>query len=215
MHTNAEVQNFFFEANAKVAELLNVKTVNEQENDTIKKDDIDDLLGDESETAQENQKNLFTYLLPNVAQSQQQLSSLVAQASVLDTATVNSLLKRKEIRALLPNELKYVKFLWDYKSNTSDDGSTEFIGLYAIKGSRSGKANIEGDVILDAGQVFDQLNKPEVSMTMNSSGAKQWAKLTGDNTGGFVAVVLDNYVYTAPSVPGAITGGRLLYLEEL
>jgi len=207
VHTNAELQNFFFAANAKVAELLNDKTVTEQENDSIKKDDIDALLGEDADSTKV-QKNLFTYLFPNVAQSQQQLSSLVAQASVLDTATVNSLLKRKEIRALLPNELKYVKFLWDYKSNTSDDGSTEIIGLYAIKGSRSGKANIEGDVILDAGQVFDQLNKPEVSMTMNSSGSKQWAKLTGDNTGGFVAVVLDDYVYTAPSVPGAITGGK-------
>ena len=207
VHTNAEVQNFFFEANAKVAELLNDNTATVQENDTIKKDDIDALLGEESDSTKV-QKNLFTYLLPNIAQSQEQVSSLVAQARVLDTATVNNLLKRKEIKALLPNELKYVKFLWDYKSNKSDDGTAEFIGLYAIKGSRSGKANIEGDVILDAGQVFDQLNKPEVSMTMNSSGAKQWAKLTGDNTGGFVAVVLDDYVYTAPSVPGAITGGR-------
>ncbi|WP_026775315.1 protein translocase subunit SecDF [Polaribacter sp. Hel_I_88] len=208
VHTNAEVQNFFFEANAKVAELLNVKTVNEQENDTIKKDDIDDLLGDDLDASEENQKNLFTYLMPNVAQSQQQLSSVVAQANVLDTTTVNDLLKRKEIRALLPNELKYAKFLWNYKSNTSTDGTAELIELYAIKGNRNDKPTIEGDVILDAGQVFDQLNKPEVSMTMNSSGTKQWAKMTADNVGNFVAVVLDDYVYTAPSVNQAITGGR-------
>ena len=107
----------------------------------------------------------------------------------------------------MPNELKYVKFLWDYKSNKGTDG-TELIGLYAIKGNRNDIATIEGDVILDASQVFDQLNKPEVSMTMNSSGTKQWAKMTTENEGKFVAVVLDDYVYTAPSVNAAITGGR-------
>tara|TARA_B110000046_G_scaffold185295_1_gene226423 strand:- start:2644 stop:5616 length:2973 start_codon:yes stop_codon:yes gene_type:complete len=206
VHTNAEVQNFFFAANAKVAELLKDDAVLDTEKDALKKDDIDALLGENSDSTQV-QKNLFTYLFPNVAQSQQQLSSLVAQAKVLDTATVNNLLAKKEIRALLPIELKYTKFLWDYKSTNADDGS-ELIGLYAIKGNRNDKPTIEGDVILDAGQVFDQLNKPEVSMTMNSSGTKQWAKMTGDNVGSFVAVVLDDYVYTAPSVNQAITGGR-------
>jgi SecD/SecF fusion protein len=206
VHTNAEVQNFFFAANAKVAELLKDDSVLEEKIDSIKKDEIDDLLSENSDST-EVQKNLFTYLFPNVAQSQQQLSSLVAQARVLDTAIVNDLLKRKEVKALLTNDLKYVKFLWDYKSTKGND-DTELIGLYAIKGNRNDKPTIEGDVILDAGQVFDQLNKPEVSMTMNSSGTKQWAKMTGDNIGNFVAVVLDDYVYTAPSVNQAITGGR-------
>ena len=207
VYTNAEVQNFFFTANAKVAELLKDTSVIEKAIDSTKKDDIDDLLGETKDSTSVNQKNLFTYLFPNVAQSQQQMSSLVGQAKVIDTATVNDLLNRKEVRALLPKEIKYVKFLWDYKSNKGSDG-TELIGLYAIKGSRKGNATIEGDVILDASQVFDQLNKPEVSMTMNSSGTKQWAKMTTDNQGKFVAVVLDNYVYTAPSVNTPITGGR-------
>ena len=211
VHSNAEVQNFFFAANAKVAELLKDDSVLEQEKDTAKKDDIDDLLGEEVDSTKV-QKNLFTYLQPNIAQNQQSLSSDVAYAKVSDTATINDLLAKKEIKALLSSEIKYAKFLWDYKpldnKNAADENAEPFITLYAIKGSRTGKANIEGDVILDASQVFDQLNKPEVSMTMNSSGTKQWAKLTGDNTGGFVAVVLDDYVYTAPRVPGAITGGR-------
>jgi SecD/SecF fusion protein len=206
VHTNAEVQNFFFAANTKVADLLKDDSVLEIEKDSVKKDNIDDLLGETADSTKV-QKNLFTYLFPNVAQSQQQLSSLVAQARVLDTAIVNNLLKKKEIRALLPTELRYTKFLWDYKSIKGDDG-TELIGLYAIKGNRNNKPTIEGDVILDASQMFDQLNKPEVSMTMNSSGTKQWAKMTGDNIGNFVAVVLDDYVYTAPSVNQAITGGR-------
>ena len=205
VYTNAEVQNFFFSANSKVAELLKDDSVVEK--DSTKLDDIDALLGEEADSTKV-QNNLFTYLYPNVAQSQQQMSSLVAQAKVLDTATVNDLLAKKEVRALLSNELKHVKFLWDYKSNTNADGTNELIGLYAIKGNRNNKPTIEGDVILDAGQVFDQLNKPEVSMTMNSSGTKQWAKMTADNVGNFVAVVLDDYVYTAPSVNQAITGGR-------
>ncbi|WP_405606707.1 protein translocase subunit SecDF [Polaribacter sp. Asnod1-A03] len=207
VYTNAEIQNYFFVANSKVAELLKDDSVIEKAIDSTKKDDIDDLLGESTDSTDVAQKNLFTYLYPNVAQSQQQMSSLVAQARVVDTAMVNSLLNKKEVRSLLPNELKYVKFLWDYKSNKGTDG-TELIGLYAIKGNRNDKPTIEGDVILDAGQVFDQLNKPEVSMTMNSSGSKQWAKMTADNVGNFVAVVLDDYVYTAPSVNQAITGGR-------
>ena len=206
VHTNAEVQNFFFEANAKVAELLKDDSVVEKEKDSIKLDDIDALLGEETDSTKV-EKNLFTYLFPNVAQSQEQLSSLVAQARVLDTATVNNLLKKKEVRALLPKELKYVKFLWDYKS-TKGSNDSALIGLYAIKSNRNDKPTIEGDVILDARQDFDQLSKPVVSMTMNSSGTKQWAKMTADNVGNFVAVVLDDYVYTAPSVNQAITGGN-------
>ncbi|EAQ40780.1 protein translocase subunit SecDF [Polaribacter sp. MED152] len=206
VYTNAEIQNFFFAANSKVAEMLKDDSVLEQEQDSAKQDDIDDLLGEEADSTKV-QKSLFTYLYPNVAQSQQQLSSVVASARVLDTAMVNDLLSKKEVRALLPNEIKYAKFLWDYKAVEGADGA-EIISLYAIKGNRNDKPTIEGDVILDAAQVFDQLNKPEVSMTMNSSGTKQWAKMTADNVGNFVAVVLDDYVYTAPSVNQVISGGR-------
>jgi len=206
VYTNAEIQNFFFAANSKVAEMLKDDSVLEQEQDSAKQDDIDDLLGEEADSTKV-QKSLFTYLYPNVAQSQQQLSSVVASARVLDTAMVNDLLSKKEVRALLPNEIKYAKFLWDYKAVEGADGA-EIISLYAIKGNRNDKPTIEGDVILDAAQVFDQLNKPEVSMTMNSSGTKQWAKMTADNVGNFVAVVLDDYVYTAPKVNQVISGGR-------
>jgi SecD/SecF fusion protein len=221
VHTNAEVQNFFFTANAKVAEMLKDDSVLEEEKDTVKKDEIDDLLGEEADSTKV-QKNLFTYLSPNIAQSQQQLSSLVASAKVSDTAMVNDLLSKKEVKALLSSEIKYVKFLWDYKpfdTKEGDENTEPYIGLYAIKGSRNGKANIEGDVILDAAQVFDQLNKPEVSMTMNSSGTKQWSKLTGDNIGNFVAIVLDDYVYTAPSINqklgsmSSISGGSMTVAE--
>lgn len=208
VYTNLEVQNYFFAANAKVAELLKDDSATEQVKDSTKTDNIDDLLGESTDSTKvENQKNLFTYMYPIIAQSQQQMSSLVAQARVQDTAKVNSLLANKEVRALLPNNLKYVKFLWDYKSQPSDDGSANIIGLYAIKSNRNNKAPIDGDVIADAKQDYDQLSKPVVSMMMNGVGTKKWAKMTSENVGKFVAVVLDDYVYTAPVVNGAIPNG--------
>ncbi len=209
VHSNADVQNFFFAANAKAAELLKEDTDATQKKDTTKtSDSIEDLIAETSDSTEvANQKSLFTYLFPNVAQNQNQVSSLVAQAKVLDTARVNSLLKNREIRALLPDNLRYAKFLWDYKAQPSADGTTEVIGLYAVKGNRNDEAPIEGDVIADAKQDYDQLSKPVVSMLMNGTGSKKWAKMTGENVGKFVAVVLDDYVYTAPVVNGVITGG--------
>jgi len=206
VYSNIEVQNFFFEANNVVAELLK-STATEVEKDTTKTEDINSILGDETNDSTEVAKNLFTYLIPNFAQSEQQKSSLVAQAKIADTAQVNKFLATKEVRSLLPTELRYTKFLWDYKPFTANDG-TEFLALYAIKSNRTDTAPIEGDVILDASQVFDQLNNPEVSMTMNGNGSKLWGKMTTENVGKFVAVVLDDYVYTAPSVNVPITGGR-------
>ena len=207
VYSNAEVQNYFFSANAKVAELLKVDIVEEETAVDDAADDLDDILGASKDSTKVVQKDLFTYLFPNVAENQQQLSSLVAQAKVLDTAQVNKLLNLKQVTDLLPTTLKHVKFLWDYKPSKSEDG-TELIALYAIKSNKNDKAPIEGDVILDASQEFSQLNKPEVSMTMNSYGAKLWEKMTTENAGKFVAVVLDDYVYTAPSVNQPITGGR-------
>ena len=207
VYSNAEVQNYFFSANAKVAELLKVDIVEEETAVDDAADDLDDILGASKDSTKVVQKDLFTYLFPNVAKNQQQLSSLVAQAKVLDTAQVNKLLNLKQVTDLLPTTLKHVKFLWDYKPSKSEDG-TELIALYAIKSNKNDKAPIEGDVILDASQEFSQLNKPEVSMTMNSYGAKLWEKMTTENAGKFVAVVLDDYVYTAPSVNQPITGGR-------
>ncbi|AUC86399.1 protein translocase subunit SecDF [Polaribacter sp. ALD11] len=214
VYSNAEVLQYLSIANSKSIELLKDTSVTEKVKDTVKKDDIDDLLGESIDSTQVNQKMLFSYLSP----MQAQLSSTIGYAKVIDTATVNDLLKRKEIRDLLPNELRYVKFLWDYKSfstqqpgtENSDFEADELVALYAIKSNRNDVAPLEGDVILDASQVFSQLNKPEVSMTMNSGASKDWAKLTTDlaaQKDKFIAVVLDNNVYTAPTVNNAITGG--------
>ncbi len=220
VYTNADVQNFFFSANAKVAELLKDDSTTEVAKDSTKADSIDDLLGESSDSTKvATQKNLFTYLFPNVAQNQQQVTSLVASARVQDTAKVNSFLANKEVKALLPSNLKYVKFLWDYKTNPSADGTNEIIGLYAMKSNRNDKAAIDGDVIADAKQDYDQVSKPIVSMTMNGIGTKKWSKLTGENIGKHVAIVLDNYVYTAPVINGqlgsnsSISGGSMTVNE--
>ncbi len=218
--TNADVQNFFFAANAKVAELLKDDSTTEVAKDSTKADSIDDLLGESADSTKvATQKNLFTYMYPFVAQSQQQVSPLVAQARVQDTAKVNSFLANKEVRALLPANLKYVKFLWDYKAQPTADGTGEVISLYAMRSNRKGKAAIDGDVIADATQDYDQLSKPIVSMTMNGIGTKKWSKLTGENIGKHVAIVLDNYVYTAPVINGqlgsnsSISGGSMTVEE--
>ena len=118
---------------------------------------------------------------------------------------VSKYLLMKEVQALLPSSLRHVKFLWDAKPLKD----SEVINLYAIKSNKKDLAPIQGDVILDASQEFDDLqSNAEVSMTMNSRGSKLWAKMTSANVGKFVAVVLDDYVYTAPRVNTAITGGR-------
>lgn len=212
--TNIEMQQFFFDANNKSIELLKDKTATTEtktEKDSVKvKDDIDDLLGETSESKKPEdslEKSLLSYLSPNYAQSQAHSSSLIASAKVQDTAIVNKLLKNREIRAFLPNNVRYAKFLWDYKSQPSADKTSQVIGLYAVKSNRNDEPTIEGDVIADASQEYDHLSKPVVSMMMNGNGTKKWAKMTSENVGKFVAVVLDDYVYTAPVVNGAITGG--------
>ena len=204
--SNAEVQNYLFSANAVVTEMLKDDKAEEVEK-TDDANDIQSILNEVQDSTEVQEKSLFTYLTVNFAQSEAQMSSLVAQAKVGDTAMVNKLLSDRKVISLRTNDIKNVKFLWDYKANTTPDGS-EVIGLYAIKSNRNDVAPIQGDVITDAAQVFSQLNDPEVSMSMNGRGSKLWEKLTGDNVGGFVAVVLDDYVYTAPSVNQAIIGGR-------
>jgi len=204
--SNAQVQNYLFSANSVVAEMLKEDKAEETE-EVEEANDIQSILNEVKDSTEVQEKSLFTYLTVNFAQSEQQISSLVAQAKVGDTAMVNKLLSDRKVISLRTNDIKNVKFLWDYKANTTPDGS-EVIGLYAIKSNRNDIAPIQGDVITDAAQVFSQLNEPQVSMAMNGRGSKLWEKLTGDNVGGFVAVVLDDYVYTAPTVNQAIVGGR-------
>jgi len=205
VYTNQDLAQFFLSANTKLAEILKVEEViTEKDSTLIKDDEIDDLLGEVQDSVDfESTNPLFSKLFVRFPQTQNDISSIIATASVKDTATINEYLSLKEVRALLPSEFKYAKFAWDAKSNN------DFINFYALKSNRNDEAPIQGDVISDASQVFDQLGaNPEVSMTMNSKGTKQWAKMTTANVGKFVAVVLDDYVYSAPRVNDAITTGR-------
>ena len=130
----------------------------------------------------------------------------VFQFATADTAKVNSYLRRPEVINVLPQELKNVKWAWERPSQ-----GAEVVGLYALKSNREGTPRMSGDVVSDARDDFDQYSRPAVSMTMNTRGAKEWEKLTGDaftnQTG--IAIVLDGKVYTAPGVSsGPISGGR-------
>ncbi len=211
VYSNQETANFFFQANTVVENLLKSET--QVDSTAAPKENIDDLLGAVSDSlATKQTTNLFTYLTPSVPQSENQISSVIGTAKVADTAKVNAFLAMTEIRALLPNDMKYAKFLWDAKPFSATiavtNASTELIYLYGIKSNREDIAPIEGDVIEDASQEYGQTSSPEVSMTMNAAGTKLWGKMTTDNVGKFVAVVLDDYVYTAPSVNTAILNGR-------
>ena len=213
VYSNQETANFFFAANSVVENHLKAEKAESDKDTTSVKDDLNDLLGEVSDSiANKQAKNLFTVLTPSIPQSENQISSVIATAKVADTALVNKYLAMKDVRATLPNEMKYAKFLWDSKPFTSTVAATnesvDLIYLYGIKSNREDIAPIEGDVIDDASQEYGQTGKPEVSMTMNASGTKQWGKMTTENVGKFVAVVLDDYVYTAPSVNTAITNGR-------
>lgn len=125
--------------------------------------------------------------------------------SVKDTSRINRMLKMPEIQQLLPRTLKVV---WDIKPANDLVAGEEILTLHFLKVARAGKAPLEGDVITDARQSIDQYGKPAVSMQMNAIGAKKWKKMTGENVGRRIAIVLDNYVYSAPNVNGEIPNGN-------
>ncbi|MBL0013100.1 MAG: protein translocase subunit SecDF [Flavobacterium sp.] len=131
-----------------------------------------------------------------------------------DTAVINSYLKRPDIKALLPADKRYAKFVWGKPSTDVDEKTKKAVttvGLYALKGNRDNQASMSGGVVTDARDSFDQLGKPSVTMQMNGAGAKSWEELTGKafSTKGNIAIVLDDVVYSAPGVSsGPISGGR-------
>ena len=131
--------------------------------------------------------------------------SLVGYANVRDTAEINKLIYGQLAKQILPSDLK---LLWGAKP---EDGLNKknVYGLYALKITTSdGRAPLEGDVVTDAKDQFDQHGRPEVSMTMNSEGAREWAAVTKANVGKAIAIVLDGVVYSAPRVNGEISGGQ-------
>ena len=122
-----------------------------------------------------------------------------------DTAKINRILKREDVRALLPRTIKYA---WAAKANIAEGQTDEILELHFLKVGRGGKAPLTGEVITDARQDLDEFTRPAVSMQMNATGAKKWKKLTGENIGRRIAIALDNLVYSAPTVNGEIPNGR-------
>jgi len=134
-------------------------------------------------------------------------SSIVGISATKDTAKVNAILKRQDVRNLLPTQLRFTKFVWGKVS----DKDPLNVQLYALKGNRSNQAPLTGNVVIDAKDTFDQRSNPAVSMQMNAEGAKAWEELTGKVSAqrNAIAIVLDNTVYSAPGVStGPIAGGR-------
>ncbi len=148
------------------------------------------------------------FALLQISQYNGQLSpgSVVGVARSSDIAKINEFLSLKQVKEVLPRNLS---LKWGVKAI---DEKELYFELYAIKQSnRDGTPALAGDVVTDASDVFEQVggrSEPQVSMSMNAEGAKAWARLTKENIGKSVAIVLDEMVYSAPNVNQEITGGR-------
>ncbi|WP_324288380.1 protein translocase subunit SecDF [Pedobacter sp. SL55] len=154
---------------------------------------------------------LFAVLVPPVYQGengQPQLmpGAVVGSALQKDTAKVNAMLARPEIKSLVPTTMK---FMWGLKPRTG----TKAFELYAIKStSLDGRPDLSGDAVANARDGYDQNNNPDVTMFMTSEGASKWKKMTAEaaadpNNKKAIAIVLDNTVYSAPTVQNEIPNG--------
>lgn len=142
---------------------------------------------------------LFAMLQPSGAPS----GCTVGYAQALDTAEINSLLNSDVAKQIFPADLS---LKWGVKSY--DPAGKVFV-LYAIRTTGpNGRAPLEGEVVTEAKDEFDQYGNPVVTMKMNTEGARKWAALTEANVNHCVAVVLDNLVYSAPNVMNKIDGGN-------
>lgn len=129
-----------------------------------------------------------------------------------DTAVINQMLNSKELKASLPTGIRNFKYAWANKPVESRDANVngKYLSLYALSGTQNGEPLLPGDVVdkasgeRNAGSIT---NEPVVSMRMNTEGAQKWAKITEENVGNSIAIVLDNMVYSAPNINEKIAGG--------
>ncbi len=176
----------------------------DQDEDDLEVSDLEDIL------AQDQEDEGADPLLDS------QVSPLLSLArgqgliyDVKDTAKINQILNKKEVKALLP---RTVKPLWDVKPIRNEVTGEDLLQITFVKVGRGGKARLTGEVITDARQDFDERASPAVSMQMNASGTREWKKITAEAASrspqGRVAIVLDNLIYSAPGVRGEIPNGR-------
>ena len=144
-------------------------------------------------------------LLSRLQLMQQDMGSVVGYASKRDMDAISALFETPEAKEVLPSDLS---LKWGVKG-MGEGAAADIYELYAIRiTERNGRAPLEGDVVTDAKDEFDNNGRPCVSMKMNVDGARRWAALTKANLHKSVAIVLDNNVYSAPTVQSEITGGN-------
>ena len=150
------------------------------------------------------QNPLFSIFQP----TQGNTLAVVGYANARDTAEVNKIIYSDLARQIFPAELK---LRWGAKAEDFGGQNTkgDIFELYALKITEpSGRAPLEGDVITNGKDDFDQMGHPCVSMQMNSDGARRWSQITKQNIGKAVAIVLDDAVYSAPRILTQIDGGN-------
>ena len=211
--TYDEIAGYLSEANSKLAEILAGEpdttavepAVNAEApaDSSLLASEIGSSSADDADMeAMRKQNPLFSILSP----SNYNGNACIGFASAIDTAKVNKYLAMPQIAEIFPAEFKP---MWSVKPSEYVQGNNIF-ELVAIKAtSRDGKAKLDGGVITDARVVYDHGSngEPSVSMTMNAEGANIWARMTGDNVGKQIAIVLDGMVYSYPNVQNTITGG--------
>ncbi|WP_338767594.1 protein translocase subunit SecDF [Bernardetia sp. ABR2-2B] len=156
----------------------------------------DDLLADTTQNQQVSP--LFEKLTP----LSQNYFTLTYEA--LDTSSINKILNDPMVKSIIPKDMK---FFWGVKPDAENEGKS-FYTLHVIKTAAGGKSPMTGDVVTDARQDINPNGQVEVSLAMNGEGARLWKDLTGKNVGRQIAIVLDDYVYSAPNVNEEIGGGR-------
>ena len=159
---------------------------------------------DKALEAAKKQNPLFSIFQP----TQGNTLAIVGYANARDTAEINKIIFSDLARQILPAELK---LRWGAKAEDFGGQNTkgDIFELYALKITEpSGRAPLEGDVITNAKDDFDQMGHPSVSMQMNSDGARRWSQITKQNIGKAVAIVLDDAVYSAPRILTQIDGGN-------
>ena len=211
----------FIDANDKIAEANKAAKAEKEKNVVAEEETVtEEIITEEGEkenslidqisetdlsaSKEDDVASLFTYLMPSVDQNGQPIpSARVGTAAVKDTATINRMLKQVYAS---PFSNKNLKLAWTVKPRVVEN--QEYVDLIALKASREGGAVLGGDVIDDARQDYNYTGQVEVTIQMNSVGAKNWKRITADNIGRQVAVVLDNYVYSYPVVNDEIPNGR-------
>ena len=209
----AQINREFAATAQEVEEAPKAEEVKAEEAPKAEGDELAELLGDSAaveadqaaQIAEYKKTNpLFAILNPSINQAGQAYRGpVVGTVHYTDTAKVNAMLNSQIAKAVLPRD---ARFYWTVKAI---DEANAYYNLVALKAQRDGRASLEGDVITDARADFSQISAyANVSMSMNAEGAKAWQRITKDNIGKSVAIVLDGYVYSFPTVQNEIAGGN-------